>query len=107
MALFTGTTPTYVLTFGDDVDLTQADAIAVTITDFQRKPLVELTTDDLIITETTIQFTLSQEQTLALPNGNCLLQVNAIYDDGTSVARACSEIGVLEFKKNLKNEVME
>ena len=57
MALFTGTTPTYLLTFGEDVDLTQADAIAVTITDFQRKVLVELTTDDLIITATTIQFT--------------------------------------------------
>lgn len=105
--MFTGTTPTYVLTFGDDVDFTQADNIAVTICDPRRNVIVELETEDLIITETTIQFSLTQEQTLALPNGNCLLQVNAIYDDGTSVARACSEIGVLEFKKNLKNEVME
>lgn len=105
--MFTGTTPTYVLTFGDDVDFTQADNIAVTICDPRRNVIVELETEDLIITETTIQFTLTQEQTLALPNGTCLMQVNFTYDDGTHMARACSNIVQLDLKSNLKLEVME
>ena len=104
--MYTGTTPTYTLTF-EDVDLTTASAVAVTICDPRRNVIVELDTDDLVITETTIQFTLTQEQTLALPNGTCLMQVNFTYADGERMARACSNIVQIDFKANLKLEVME
>lgn len=102
--MFTGTTPTYTLTF-EDIDLTLADSVAVTIADGTRNVLLELSGDDLAVTATTITFSLTQAQTLSLPKGNLLLQVNWIYNGGE--ARACSEIATIDFSLNLKNEVME
>lgn len=102
--MFTGTTPTYTLTF-EDIDLTLADSIAVTIADGTRDVLLELSGDDLAVTATTIEFSLTQEQTLSLPKGNLLLQVNWTYNGGAE--RACSEIATIDFTLNLKQEVME
>lgn len=99
--IYTGTTPTYVLTF-KGVDFTQADEIVVTISDMNETTLLELTPE---ATETTLSFSLTQEQTLAMPIGSCLIQVNWLYDGGNK--RAASNKAKIDFKKNLKHEVME
>ena len=99
--IYTGTTPTYVLTF-QGVDFTTADEIVVTISDMNEVTILELTPE---ATETTLTFSLTQEQTLAMPIGSCLIQVNWLYDGGNK--RAASNKAKIDFKKNLKNEVME
>jgi len=99
--IYTGTTPTYVLTF-QGVDFTQADEIVVTISDMNETTLLELTPE---ATETTLTFSLTQEQTLAMPIGSCLIQVNWLYNNGDK--RAASNKAKIDFKKNLKHEVME
>lgn len=99
--IYTGTTPTYVLTF-QGVDFTQADEIVVTISDMNEVTILELTPE---ATETTLTFSLTQEQTLAMPIGSCLIQVNWLYDGGNK--RAASNKAKIDFKKNLKHEVME
>ncbi len=98
--IYTGTTPTYVLTF-KGVDFTQADEIVVTISDMNEVKILELTPE---ATETTLSFSLTQEQTLAMPIGSCLIQVNWLYDGDK---RAASNKAKIDFKKNLKHEVME
>ena len=99
--IYTGTTPTYVLTF-QGVDFTTADEIVVTISDMNEVTILERTPE---ATETTLTFSLTQEQTLAMPIGSCLIQVNWLYDGGNK--RAASNKAKIDFKKNLKNEVME
>ena len=99
--IYTGTTPTYVLTF-QGVDFTQTDEIVVTISDMNEVTILELTPE---ATETTLTFSLTQEQTLAMPIGSCLIQVNWLYDGGNK--RAASNKAKIDFKKNLKHEVME
>jgi len=98
--IYTGTTPTYVLTF-QGVDFTQADEIVVTISDMNEVTILELTPE---ATETTLTFSLTQEQTLAMPIGSCLIQVNWLYNNRDK--RGASNKAKIEFKKNLKNEVM-
>lgn len=100
--LYTGMTPTFTLTFAD-VDLTVPTKILVTFTDTSKNVLFEIGDDDLTVTATTIEFTLTQEQTLALPK-TVLFQVNWIYSNGQ---RGGSVEASVEFAKNLHNEVME
>lgn len=100
--LYTGTTPTFTLTF-TDIDLTIADDILVTISDALKNVIVEIGGDDLVVTPTTIEFTLTQEQTLSLPK-TVLLQANWIYDDGGQ--RSCSNTVQIIFADNLHQEVM-
>lgn len=98
--IYKATTPTYLLTF-NGVDFNDANEIVVTITDGNRTVLLELEPEH---TENTLSFELTQAQTLAMPAAPCLLQVNWTYGDGK---RACSNIARIDFKANLKNEVME
>lgn len=97
--MFKGVTPTYSLTF-NGVDFNEANDIVVTISDNMEQTLLELTPEH---TENTLQFELTQEQTLAMPSVPCLLQVNWTYGNGK---RACSNIVKINFRNNLKNEVM-
>lgn len=109
---YTGTTPTYILTF-DGVDLTQAVEVVVTIADTNRTTLLELSDTDLTITQilddhndvtgSTVEFTLTQAQTVKLTQGYLQMQVNWKPSAST---RACSEIVGISFRTNLKNEVM-
>ena len=100
--LYTGTTPTFTLTFSD-IDLTLADEVLVTFADTGKNVILEIGGDDLAVTATTIEFTLTQEQTLVLPK-TVLLQANWTYADGS---RACSVETSVNFAKNLHDEVME
>lgn len=110
--IYTGTTPTYTLTFSE-VDLTQAVKVVVTISGRDHKTLLELTDTDLTITQTiddnnnvtgsTVEFTLTQAQTLVFTQGYLEMQVNW---KPTASTRACSEIVGISYRTNLKQEVM-
>lgn len=106
--MFRGTTPTFTLTFSDEhLDFSDARSIAVTISDRSQHCIVEITESDLTIETNSLSFSLSQEQTLSLPEGNLLVQVNWTYDQGNVVKRACSDVAQIDFRRNLKEEVME
>lgn len=108
MSIFRGTTPTYTLTFDDDnLDFGDANNIVVSIGNKSKTSLLELSGEDLTVEERQISFSLSQEQTLALPNSDLLVQVNWTYLSGTEVKRAASNQVTINFSKNLKEEVME
>lgn len=87
-----GTTPTYILTFPDTIDLTTMDDIKVTIADSSYNNLLTFEKADLTIDTTSISVFLTQEQTLALPLGTLLIQVNMTFTEGGLVKRIASEI---------------
>lgn len=99
--MYKGVTPTYNLQFCG-VDFNEADNILVTISDSAENVILELTPEH---TETALQFSLTQEQTLAMPSTPCLLQANWTFNNGEN--RACSNIVRINFRNNLKNEVMQ
>lgn len=101
-----GTTPTYILTFPDTIDLTTMDDIKVTIADSSYNNLLTFEKADLTIDTTSISVFLSQEQTLALPLGTLLIQVNMTFTEGGLVKRIASEIVRVQSAKNLYEEVM-
>lgn len=106
-SIYRGTTPTYTLTFTDDnLDFGDANEIVVCIGNKSKQCLLEITGSDLTIETNKISFSLSQEQTLALPNTDLLVQVNWTYQSGTETKRAASNQATINFMKNLKEEVM-
>ena len=100
--LYTGTTPTFTLTF-EGVDFTITTDIIVTFTDPAKNVVLELEGDQLTVGEKTIEFALTQAQTLAMPR-TVLLQANWTYDNGGQ--RACSNTVQITFADNLHQEVM-
>ena len=100
--IYKGTTPSLTLTFDTDLDLTEADSVAVTFATDYRKPLFEKTGTDLIVDEHAITMYFTQQQTLAIQSHTMLIQMNALF--GTE--RICSDIAKLCWAENLKNEVM-
>lgn len=102
--MFQGTTPTLTLTFDNVIDFSDAKSIVVTFATDYGKRITEKTDDEIIINNNVISISFSQEETLAFLPGPTLVQVNALYNDGSRLA---SNIGVIEWAKNLKNEVME
>lgn len=100
--MFQGTTPTIILTFGEDVDFSEAESVVVTFaTDFH-KVITEFKDEELTIDGNVISRKLTQAETLAMP-GTVLVQVNVLYPDGT---RAASNIASFSLDNNLKDEVM-
>lgn len=69
-----GTTPT--LTINTDVDLTDYDAIWLTIEDSAGNS-VTLDKTQITVTSTAIEATMTQEQTLSLQQGTVVVQVRA------------------------------
>ena len=102
--MFQGTTPTLTLTFDEDIDFSDAKSVVVTFATDYHKTITEMSGDELTINKNIISISFTQEESLAFLPGPTLVQVNALYEDGTRIA---SNIGAIEWVKNLKNEVME
>lgn len=103
---YKGTTPTFILTFPEDVDLTQADDIYVSFATAD-KTLFTKKTEDVIVSEAnTIRVSLTQQETLKFPQ-KVFIQVNWTYTEGGRQKRACGEIKTHEFKRNLYEGEME
>ena len=104
--MYKGTTPTYILTLPQDIDLDNASEVVVTFSDFHYQRILEKSGADLTIEDNTISVFLSQEETLRFPEGKVRIQVNWTYISGGQMLRACSEIATIHAQKNLKNEVI-
>lgn len=96
------TTPTFILTLPDTVDLSQAANVYFTLK--QSSVSIEKDTSDLVIEGQTVSVYLTQAETLNLVAGTARLQLNWTYANGS---RACSNIVPVNVTENLLKEVVE
>lgn len=96
------TTPTFVLTLPDTVDLSQAANIYFSLR--QKNVIIEKTDDDLTVDGQTVSVYLSQAETLQLVPGAAQIQLNWTYANS---ARACSNIVSVQVTENLLKEVVQ
>lgn len=102
-----GTTPTYRLILQDTtIDLAEANDVYVTFADGKYNKIIEKTGADLYIDGNVVEIFLTQEETLKLPAGELLVQINWTYNEGGVVKRAASQIVRTTSARNLKNEVI-
>lgn len=101
--MFKATTPTLILAFDEGVDFTDAKSVVVTFATDYHKVITEKADEELEINDNVIRVPLTQKETLAMPTGSILIQVNVLYRDETRVA---SDIVHLEWSPNLKGEIM-
>ena len=102
-----GTTPTYRLILQDTtIDLAEANDVYVTFADGKYNKIIEKTGADLYIDGNVVEIFLTQEETLKLPSGEILVQINWTYLEGTTTKRAASQIVRTTSARNLKNEVI-
>ena len=104
--MYRGTTPTYTFTLPDTVDLTQADEVYVTFSKMNDDIIMTKTAEGLTVTAHTVEVYLSQEETLAFPNGKIQMQINWIYEQGGLRKRACSVKMQINAERNLIDEVL-
>lgn len=95
------TTPTFVLTLPDTVDLTEPIHFYFTLR--QGSVRIEKSDSDLVIDGQTISVYLSQAETLTFTPGIVKLQLNWTYANGS---RAASEIVSVNVTENLLKEVV-
>lgn len=95
------TTPTFVLTLPETVDLTEPSHFYFTLK--QGHVQIEKADSDLVIDGQTISVYLSQAETLTLTPGIVKLQLNWTYANGS---RAASEIVSVNVTENLLKEVV-
>lgn len=92
-----GTTPTFVCTLPNTVDLTEAAHVMFSIS--QGAAVVEKSDTNLTITAHTVAAYLTQAETLRFQQySKAKVQVNWTYDDGS---RACSEVVEVVVGENL------
>ena len=96
------TTPTFILTIPDSVDLTVIKNIYFTLK--QGIYTIQKSGQDLQIEGNTISVYLNQDDTVKLKTGDAKLQLNWTYEDGS---RACSNIVQVPINENLIKEVLE
>ena len=95
------TTPTFVLTLPNTVDLSLAENVYFSLK--QGANSIVKTGDALVIDGQTVSVYLSQEETLPFFGGIARLQLNWTYDNGS---RACSKIVSVPVGDNLLKEVL-
>ena len=95
------TTPTFILTLPNTVDLSQASKVVFTAA--QEQYTVEKTGNALTIDGQTVSVYLTQAETLKLHAGTLKLQLNWVYADGS---RACSNVVSIRVNENLVKKVI-
>lgn len=106
MSLYRGTTPTYTITFPNDIDMTLATNIVVSLGNSSKNTLIEKKGNDLAVDVHTVSFDLSQEESLRFRQKFFIGQVNWLYSDGLKTRRACSNFFKVPVEDNMKDEVM-
>lgn len=104
--LFQGTTPTFTFTLSDSIDLSTMDSVALT---FCKPNYVEVLTkqdSDLTINNNSVSVFLDQDETLELPRGKTLVQLNWTYTEDQKTKRDCSDILTISVRRNLLNDTM-
>lgn len=100
--MYRGTTPTVTFSFSD-TDPTLAVEIIATLAR-QGRTLMEKTGSDLTVTETSVSFKLTQEESLSMQQGKVAVQLNMLFPDGN---RGATKIKYIDWEKNLHEEVMQ
>ncbi len=99
--MFQATTPTFVLTLPDDVDLTQAETVMFSFR--QGSFSIDKSGEDLTVEANTVSVYLSQSETVGLRNGLAQIQLNWTYADGS---RDCTNIANVSVNPNLYKAVI-
>lgn len=99
--MYQATTPTFVLTLPNDVDLTQAETVMFSFR--QGFFALDKSGDDLTVDQNTVSVYLSQSETVGLRNGIAQIQLNWTYSDGS---RACTNIANVSINPNLYKAVI-
>ena len=95
MQLIRGTTPTIIITVQTEIDLHQVSEVWIYISQ-QNKVKVDKQLEDTTFDyeERTMTVTLSQDDTLALKEGEALFQIRLLLMDGTALATLASKVDV-------------
>lgn len=95
--MYQGTTPTITITF-KDIDLTEAKIYLTIEDERQHKQMTFQTPDDFRVTldgtDTKGTIHLTQEQTLALSSGSCVVQARFIFQDGEAGATTKANLNI-------------
>ena len=95
------TTPTFIMTLPDTVDLSLAANIYFSLK--QGKVEIQKENDALVVDGQTVSVYLTQAETLQLSAGSAHLQLNWTYADGS---RACTNVATVQVTSNLLKEVV-
>ena len=102
MSVARGTTPTYILTFGEQsLDLTVAHSVYVTFR--KGAKILTKTGDDITVSARRIEVYLNQKETLAFTQGDVKVQVNWTMENGR---RGASEVKTIELSEQLLEKVI-
>ena len=95
MQLIRGTTPTIVITVQTEIDLHQVSEVWIYISQ-QNKVRVDKQLEDVTFDyeNRKMTVTLSQDDTLALKEGEALFQIRLLLVDGTALATLASKVDV-------------
>lgn len=99
--MYQATTPTFVLTLPNTVDLTEAETVMFSLR--QGFYALDKSGEDLTVEAQTVSVYLTQAETLALKSGLAQMQLNWTYPDGS---RACSNIANVSIDPNLYKAVI-
>lgn len=101
MQLIRGTTPTIIITVQTEIDLHQVSEVWIYISQ-QNKVKVNKQLEDTTFDyeERTMTVTLSQDDTLALKEGEALFQIRLLLANGTALATLASEVEVAPVYKD-------
>ena len=102
--MYTATTPKLRFEIEDEIDLTEAFRVFLTINDEDDNTHLEK--DVEVDSPTTASVVLSQEETLALPLGTLYAQLNYLYLVDSEVRRGATDTAEIYVKQNNKNEVV-
>lgn len=97
-----GTTPTFILTIDDDIDLTTMDNVYVTVK--QDCYCLTKSGTDIDVAAKQVDVFLSQEETLRFKRGTALVQMNFTYESGK---RGCTNIVSIKIGDNLYGGVLK
>ena len=104
-----GTTPTFILSFGEnsDVDLASAQNIYFTIE--QKGTEITKTGDDIVLSEgNTVSVFLNQRESFQLSEGAADIQLNWTYrDSNDALRRAATKAKTIQISKQLLGRVVE
>ena len=103
--MYKGTTPTFILTLPQDVDLSIASNVYVSFAK-NNGGAIEKTGDDLIVNGNVVNVFLTQKETLSFTN-EVSVQINWTYQEGSVVKRACTEIKTIDVSDNLISRAIE
>ena len=95
------TTPTFILTLPNTVDLSEAESIYFSIA--QGKLEIVKTGESLVLDGQNVSIYMTQEETGKFASGKASVQLNWVYPNGS---RACSNIVAVDVGNNLLKEVV-